>query len=87
MIENIIKPVEQEKDLETGEQAEENLKTEETVEQTGEAAKNEEAIEKEPAVEQKENAKKEEKIKNPIWIKLKKHRIKITPKIPKFQSL
>ena len=76
-IENIIKPVEQEKDLETGEQAEENLKTEETVEQTGEAAKNEEAIEKEPAVEQKENAKKEEKIKNPIWIKLKKHRIKI----------
>ena len=76
-IENIIKPVEQEKDLETGEQAEENLKTEETVEQTGEAAKNEEAIEKEPEVEQKENAKKEEKIKNPIWIKLKKHRIKI----------
>ena len=76
-IENIIKPVEQEKALETGEQAEENLKTEETVEQTGEAAKNEEAIEKEPAVEQKENAKKEEKIKNPIWIKLKKHRIKI----------
>ena len=76
-IENIIKPVEQEKDLETGEQAEENLKTEETVEKTGEDTKNEEAIEKEPAVEQKENAKKEEKIKNPIWIKLKKHRIKI----------
>ena len=76
-IENIIKPVEQEKDLEIGEQAEENLKTEETVEKTGEDTKNEEAIEKEPAVEQKENAKKEEKIKNPIWIKLKKHRIKI----------